>query len=209
MKTPRPINFTLLNTHLDDQSDAQRRLGASLILTRAKYEAFTSEGPVLITGDFNSPSTGADSGAYNITTGVLPIEPVNATFAQKFAVPSGALPGFIMKDLKGETPRFMVSGDFATYTGFNAPGDSSVYSRIDFVFGGSNGKWYVAPNLVLFLFAMFNLVIGPPISIEWIPPSRTTGSLQATTAPSSLTSLSPGPVVHRKHAVVALFSAVK
>ncbi|KAF7795809.1 hypothetical protein EIP86_006976 [Pleurotus ostreatoroseus] len=141
MKTPRPINFTLLNTHLDDQSDAQRRLGASLILTRAKYEAFTSGGPVLITGDFNSPSTGADSGAYNITTGVLPIEPVNATFAQKFAVPAGALPGFIMKDLKGETPRFMVSGDFATYTGFNAPGDSSVYSRIDFVFGGSNGKW--------------------------------------------------------------------
>jgi endonuclease/exonuclease/phosphatase family metal-dependent hydrolase len=43
----------LLNTHLDEQSDAQRRLGASLILTRAKFEAVNTGGVVIITGDFN------------------------------------------------------------------------------------------------------------------------------------------------------------
>lgn len=45
--------FTLLNTHFDDQSDAQRRLAASLILYRAKYEAATTQGPVFVNGDFN------------------------------------------------------------------------------------------------------------------------------------------------------------
>ncbi len=183
LKTPHPINFTLLNTHLDDQSDAQRRLGASLILTRAKYEAFTSNGPVLVTGDFNSPNTGADSGAYNISTGVLPIEPVNATFAQKFAVPTGALPGFVLQDLRAMTPRFMVSGDFATYTGFNAPGDSSVYSHIDFVFGASTGKWYVLSYLRVPFRALLNLGLGPPINSEWIRLLQTTGPLQATIDP--------------------------
>lgn len=51
--TSPPITFTLLNTHLDDQSDSQRKLGASLILTRAKFEALRTGGVVLITGDFN------------------------------------------------------------------------------------------------------------------------------------------------------------
>ena len=48
--------FTYLNTHLDDQSDAQRRLGASLILWRARFEAAqggSGRGLVLVTGDFN------------------------------------------------------------------------------------------------------------------------------------------------------------
>lgn len=117
-----------------------------MLLTRARFEAFNSgDGPVLVTGDFNSPSTGTDSGAYNISTGVLPPVPVNATFAQRFAVPDGTLPGFVLQDLKAQVPRFAVSGDFATYTGFNKPGDGSVFSRIDFVYGGSNGKWYVSP----------------------------------------------------------------
>ncbi|PSR74723.1 hypothetical protein PHLCEN_2v9602 [Hermanssonia centrifuga] len=136
-----PTNFSYLNTHLDDQSDDQRRLGASLILARAKYEAFTTNGPVFITGDFNSESTGSDSGAYNITTGVLPPVPINATFAATYAVPNGTLDNFIMDDLKGVAPRFSVSGNFATYTGFNSPGDTSVFTRIDFVFGGNNGDW--------------------------------------------------------------------
>lgn len=143
LKTPTPVNFSYLNTHLDDQSDDQRRLGASLILQRAKFEAFTHDGPVLTTGDFNSPSTGTDSGAYNISTGVLTPVAINQTFAEKFAVPNGALPGFVLKDLKAVTPRFSVSGQFATFTGFPAPGDTSSFTRIDFVFGGSNGKWYV------------------------------------------------------------------
>ena len=46
-------NFTVLNTHLDDQSDDQRRLAASLLLTRARFEAVTTGEPVFITGDFN------------------------------------------------------------------------------------------------------------------------------------------------------------
>ncbi|KAI0634548.1 Endonuclease/exonuclease/phosphatase [Trametes polyzona] len=136
-----PVHSTYLNTHLDDQSDAQRRLAASMLLTRARYEAFKTKGPVIISGDFNSPATGTDSGAYQIITGQLPPVAINQTFADKYAVPEGALPNFTMVDLKGQAPRSAVSGDFATYTGFNAPGDASVYSRIDFVFGGSNGRW--------------------------------------------------------------------
>jgi hypothetical protein len=46
-------SFTLLNTHFDDQSDAQRRLAASLILHRAKYEAAVTQAPVFVNGDFN------------------------------------------------------------------------------------------------------------------------------------------------------------
>lgn len=102
-----------------------------------------------MTGDFNSPSTGTDSGAYNISTGVLAPEAINATFAAKFAVPAGTLPNFVLDDLKGVVPRFMVSGDYATFTGFNAPGDTSAFTRIDFVFGGSNGLWYVHRQLYL------------------------------------------------------------
>ncbi|RPD60637.1 hypothetical protein L226DRAFT_461201 [Lentinus tigrinus ALCF2SS1-7] len=136
-----PVHFTYLNTHLDDQSDDQRRLAASMMLVRARYEAYKTGGPVIITGDFNSPSTGTDSGAYQIITGQIAPVAVNATFAAKYAVPNTTLPDFKMLDLKAETPREFVSGEFATYTGFTAPGDGSVYSRIDFVYGGSNGKW--------------------------------------------------------------------
>ncbi|CDO77744.1 hypothetical protein BN946_scf184993.g7 [Trametes cinnabarina] len=136
-----PVHFTYLNTHLDDQSDDQRRLGASMILTRARYEAWKTKGPVIVTGDFNSPATGTDSGAYQIITGQLPPVAINQTFADKYAVPKDVLKNFTMLDLKGQAPRPAVSGNFATYTGFDAPGDSSVYSRIDFVYGGSNGLW--------------------------------------------------------------------
>ncbi|KAI0708515.1 Endonuclease/exonuclease/phosphatase [Earliella scabrosa] len=136
-----PVRFTYLNTHLDDQSDDQRRLAASLMLARARYEAYKTGGPVIVTGDFNSPATGRDSGAYQIITGQIPPVAINATFAERFAVPDGTLSDFKLLDLKAETPREFVSGEFATYTGWNAPGDASVYTRIDFVYGGSNGKW--------------------------------------------------------------------
>ncbi|KAF9492689.1 hypothetical protein BDN71DRAFT_1396424 [Pleurotus eryngii] len=138
-----PRNFTLLNTHMDDQSDAQRRLAASLLLTRARFEAVTTGGPVLISGDFNSPSTGVDSGAYSIITGAaLPVA-INATFAQRFSVPDDQLPDFKMIDLRGQAPRRAVSTNFATFTGFTAPNDASHWSRIDFIFGGSNLEWTV------------------------------------------------------------------
>lgn len=44
--------FVYLNTHLDDQSDDERILGASLILWRARFEASQNR-TVLVTGDFN------------------------------------------------------------------------------------------------------------------------------------------------------------
>ncbi|KAM5546045.1 hypothetical protein V8D89_000171 [Ganoderma adspersum] len=137
----RPVSFTYLNTHLDDQSDDERRLAASLILARARYEAYKTKSPVIVTGDFNSEATGTDSGAYQIITGEIAPVAINATFAAKYAVPSGTLDGFTMLDLKAEVPREYISGEYATYTGFNAPGDASVYTRIDFVYGDSTKKW--------------------------------------------------------------------
>ncbi|KAJ1301288.1 hypothetical protein OPQ81_003693 [Rhizoctonia solani] len=136
-------DLTLLNTHFDDQSDAQRRLAASLILHRAKYEASVTKAPVFVNGDFNSPAKGTDNGAYKIFTGELTPVPINATFAEKFAVPEDSpLPeDFTMIDTRGATPREKVFGHFATYTGFSNPGYTSPYGRIDFVFGGSHVKW--------------------------------------------------------------------
>lgn len=112
-----------------------------MLLIRSRFEAVNTTGPVLITGDFNSPQTGSDSGAYNITTGELAPVPVNATFAQKYAVGDDQLPSFRLLDLKAKAPRFAVSGNYATYTGWNPPNNASEYTRIDFVFGGDNGGW--------------------------------------------------------------------
>ncbi|QRV99108.1 hypothetical protein RhiJN_27127 [Ceratobasidium sp. AG-Ba] len=116
-------NFTLLNTHFDDQSDAQRRLAASLILHRARYEAATTGSSVFVNGDFNSPAEGTDSGAYRIFSGAIPPVSINSTFESMYAVPKDApLPAdFAMLDTRGTTPRSKVFGNFATYTG-KSPG---------------------------------------------------------------------------------------
>ncbi|KZV87965.1 mannose-6-phosphatase [Exidia glandulosa HHB12029] len=138
--TSSGTNFTLLNTHLDDQSDDQRKLGGSMILTRARFEAVVNKEPVLVTGDFNSQATGSDSGAYQIVTGALAPVAVNATFAAKFAVPDDS-PPFTLLDLREQAPPLLVGRNFATFTGFTAPTDTSQWKRIDFAFGGSNGGW--------------------------------------------------------------------
>ncbi|KAH8118710.1 mannose-6-phosphatase [Phellopilus nigrolimitatus] len=137
------IGFVLLNTHLDDQSEDQRQLGASLILARARYEAVKQGGPVIVTGDFNSTADGADdSGAYRIITGVKSPVPISPDFASRYAVPDGSEPDFHMVDIRGSTKALNVSGNFATFTDFIAPeNSSSLTDRIDFVFGGSNGGW--------------------------------------------------------------------
>ncbi len=67
---------------------------------------------------------------------------INATFAAKYDV-GNQLPNFKMLDFRGQAPRQSVSNNFATYTGFNGPTDTSVWQRIDFIFGGSNLGWYV------------------------------------------------------------------
>ena len=51
--TDEPIKFTVLNTHFDHQSDDQRKLGASLMLARAKFEAAKTGEVVVIMGDLN------------------------------------------------------------------------------------------------------------------------------------------------------------
>ncbi|TFK66224.1 hypothetical protein BDN72DRAFT_860062 [Pluteus cervinus] len=133
--------FTVLNTHLDHQSDAQRRLGASLILTRARYEAFTTQSPVFVMGDFNSTAGGSDSGAYQILTGLLAPVAIDPTFGQKYFVPSTVLPGFKLLDLRGQAPRNRISTTFATFTGFSKPQHTTEWTRIDFIFGNGNGGW--------------------------------------------------------------------
>ncbi|EMD36864.1 hypothetical protein CERSUDRAFT_83897 [Gelatoporia subvermispora B] len=134
-------NFTLLNTHLDDRSDPQRRLGASLLLARARHAAHSTHAPVLVLGDFNSPGSGFDSGAYAIATGARAPVSLPPAFAARYTVPDGSLPNFVLRDMRAETPRLSIAGHWATYTGFGRPGEASGWTRIDFVFGGSNGGW--------------------------------------------------------------------
>lgn len=128
-----------MNTHFDDRSDDQRRLGASLILHRAQYEAEKTKGAVIVIGDFNrfafctvgmgssqrsndyhfklySAQTGVDSGAYEIITGVTRSAKLPSDFLQKFPISAGSSP-FTMVDLKGTTPRERISGHYATFTG--------------------------------------------------------------------------------------------
>ena len=136
----------MLNTHLDHVSDDQRRYSASLILIRGRYEAASSEGPVLLMGDFNSPPTGSDSSAYRITTGKAPPVQVNRKFAEKYIPEGNQYPDFTFLDTRVETPRFRVSANFATFTGWS-PNETTYWTAIDFVFGGSNRSWYAA-NLV-------------------------------------------------------------
>lgn len=108
--------LAVLNTHLDDRSDNQRRLGGSLLLHRARYEAQVQKHSVLMLGDFNSPQSGRDSGAYLIVTGEIDSVPVASDFQSKYSIPEDSSP-FQLLDLKAETPRRFVSGHYATFTG--------------------------------------------------------------------------------------------
>jgi len=135
--------FTLMNAHFDDHSDFQRKVAASLMRTRAKYEALGAGGdaskPVFVLGDFNSAASGSDSGAYKIITAQIGLASIDSTFATQYAVQGGN--DFKMVDLRGVTPKQYVSGDFATYTGFSPTNRYNDFKRIDFIFGGSNGGW--------------------------------------------------------------------
>jgi hypothetical protein len=50
---------------------------------------------------------------------------------------------FTMLDLRGQTPRRNVTSNYATFTDFTVPNNTSSWTRIDFVFGGSNLGWWV------------------------------------------------------------------
>lgn len=134
--------LTIINTHLDHLLDEQRKYGASLLLVRGRYEAATSKGPVLLTGDFNSPPTGRDSGACGITTGNIPPMQVDKQFKEKYHTGRDQFPDFKFLDTRAETPRFGVSENFATFTGWS-PNVTKEWVRIDFILGGSCRRWCV------------------------------------------------------------------
>ncbi|KAG9014345.1 hypothetical protein FRB94_012751 [Tulasnella sp. JGI-2019a] len=136
--------FIFINTHLDERSEGQRELGASLILHRARYEASKVQdhaSAVIVVGDFNSEQTGSDSGAYRILTGVTLPKAIPLPFKEKFPIPDDHLRDFTMSDFLGATPRLDVSGYFRTFTGFEEPLGMKRGGRIDYVLGGSNGGW--------------------------------------------------------------------
>lgn len=140
--------ITAMATHWDDQSDAGREVGASLILHRAKFEAHTTGRPVILFGDFNSVAVNltitdcnsCTNGAYLIITGASPPLAINSTFLERFPVPDNVA-NFSMVDFKTVTPGDEQFGHYATFTGFDPYGDTTDMKRIDFIMGGSNGGW--------------------------------------------------------------------
>ena len=96
----------------------------------------------MLTGDFNCPPSGPESGAYQIITGALPPVPVDPEFADKYRPKEDVFVDFKFLDIRTETPRLGVSGNFATFTGWS-PTVTTKWERIDFVFGGNNGAWCV------------------------------------------------------------------
>ncbi|KAI9457518.1 mannose-6-phosphatase [Russula earlei] len=136
-----PRNVALINLHLDNVSDAQRRFGAAMVLHRARFEAYERpEVPLLVTGDFNSSTSGPDSGAYAVLTGTAPAPTIPDEFARRFPFPSRPnAAGLVMHDLRVVAPRPFVGGDWATFTDFWHRKDDQ--ELIDFVFGRSDGGW--------------------------------------------------------------------
>ncbi|KAF8251347.1 hypothetical protein K440DRAFT_595956 [Wilcoxina mikolae CBS 423.85] len=139
--------FTVLCTHWDERSNAQRRLAASLLLRRGAHEAATTGAPVFVLGDFNSPSTGEDSGGYEIMTGVLPPIAIDEEFAERY---SCGKEGWVFRDLAVETAAIGRSGHHATFTGFEEHKRMEL-KRIDFVMAGGEGwgveRYRVGENL--------------------------------------------------------------
>lgn len=139
--------FTVLCTHWDEKLDAQRRLAASLLLRRGAHEAAVTGAPVFILGDFNSPSTGEDSGGYEIMIGARAAVPINDEFAERY---DGGKEGWVFRDLAVETAAIGRSGHHATFTGFKEHKEMDL-KRIDFVMAGGEGweveRYRVGENL--------------------------------------------------------------
>ncbi|CCH44437.1 Glucose-repressible alcohol dehydrogenase transcriptional effector [Wickerhamomyces ciferrii] len=142
MESTQGNKFTLINTHLDDKSDDQRKLGASMLKYIGAYEYVNSDGPVFLTGDFNSESEGDTSGAYKIATGGQKPVDVDSSFYNKYKTDISQ--SFTFGDLFSQTDPLHRSGHFATMDSFKPWGDKSALGgRIDFQFAGtpnSNAK---------------------------------------------------------------------
>lgn len=128
--------FTLINTHLDNESDDQRKYGASMIRYYAAYIYEFFEGPIFLMGDLNSQYMGSTSGAYSILTGASNISSdIDSTFLNKYSNTNATQ--FKFADLYTTVEPYKRSGHYDTHTGFKAVGDtSSMTGKIDFVFGG-------------------------------------------------------------------------
>ena len=126
--------FTVVCTHWDEQSDPQRQLSASLLLRRSA--SVHKHGPVFILGDFNSPSSGADSSGYKIMTGQLPPVALPSSFMDRFPVGDEDA-GFVFTDVAQATPPLGRSGHHATFTDFAVQEDMDL-KRIDFVMAAGN-----------------------------------------------------------------------
>ncbi|KAI5819235.1 plasminogen-binding protein pgbB [Pyronema omphalodes] len=134
--------ITVVCTHWDEQSDAQRKLAASLVRMRGAHELSTTGNPVFILGDFNSPRQGVDSGGYQIMTGKADPVKVNKTFEYNFG---GVKKGWGFLDLAEETNPLKRSGHAFTFTGFKRHGSMDV-SRIDFILGSRSLEAYSEGN---------------------------------------------------------------
>lgn len=62
-----------------------------------------------------------------------------------------------MVDLKTVAPKEQISGNFATFTGFDTPGNTPDLKRIDFIMAGSNGGWQVLLN-TCFIYFFLSLI---------------------------------------------------
>ncbi|CCX32985.1 Similar to endonuclease/exonuclease/phosphatase family protein [Ogataea parapolymorpha DL-1]; acc. no. EFW96320 [Pyronema omphalodes CBS 100304] len=134
-RTDQGKELTVICTHWDDQSDAQRKLAGSLVRMRGAHELATTGNPVFVLGDFNSPRQGVDSGGYQIITGKAEEVKVNETFEYNFG---GVKKGWGFLDLAEETHPVGRSGHAFTFTGFKRQGSMDV-SRIDFILGSQVG----------------------------------------------------------------------
>ncbi|GME73488.1 unnamed protein product [Ambrosiozyma monospora] len=126
------VQFVIINVHLDDESDDQRKYAAALVKYRAGYEYQDKHVPVFLVGDFNSQTSGKSCAAYEITTGSLDfdVSKLNTTFTEKY---KNDLSKISLNDLmKAAAPKDRM-GHHATFTGFKS--DTSSFSRIDFQFG--------------------------------------------------------------------------
>jgi hypothetical protein len=67
---------------------------------------------------------------------------VDKAFKDKYNPGPTELPDFKFIDTRPEAPRFGVSANFATFTGWS-PVETKEWKMIDFVLGGSNQTWCV------------------------------------------------------------------
>ncbi|ODV83613.1 hypothetical protein CANARDRAFT_186197, partial [[Candida] arabinofermentans NRRL YB-2248] len=137
------VEFTVINLHLDDQSDSQRRFGIELAKYRAAFELDDDQvkGPVFLVGDFNSEAYGDTDGAYLVAIGNstynLTSSGIDDTFLKEYKSDLYESGNFTFDDLLESCEPQYRMGNLATFTGFNKIGSTSKYTRIDFQFGSN------------------------------------------------------------------------